>query len=55
MIIRNTDGRQMLRWMEDLWDYPRSITGHGTRSTLEYLKNEDYGKSNCCCFRHRNY
>ena len=39
MIIRNTDGRQMLRWMEDLWDYPRSITGHGTRSTLEYLKN----------------
>jgi len=30
---------QMIQWMKDLWDYPRSLTGHGTRSTLEYLKN----------------
>ena len=33
------DGNQMIRWMRDLWDYPRSLTGHGTRQTLEYLKN----------------
>ncbi len=32
-------GEKMLKWMKDLWDYPRSLTGHGTRSTLEYLKN----------------
>ncbi len=32
-------GKQMIRWMKDLWSYPRSLTGHGTRDTLEYLKN----------------
>ncbi len=29
----------MIKWMKDMWDYPRSLTGHGTRKTLEYLKN----------------
>ncbi len=33
------DGKVMIRWMKDLWKYPRSITGHGTRKTLNYLKN----------------
>jgi len=32
------DGNQMIKWMKDLWYYPRSITGHGTRKTLEYLQ-----------------
>ena len=31
-------GNRMINWMHDLWDYPRSITGHGVRSTLKYLK-----------------
>jgi aminopeptidase-like protein len=25
--------------MQDLWNYPRSLTGHGTRNTFKYLKN----------------
>jgi aminopeptidase-like protein len=33
------NGKQMIKWMKDMWDYPRSLTGHGTRKTLEYLKN----------------
>jgi len=33
------DGTQMISWMKDLWSYPRSITGYGTRKTLEYLQN----------------
>jgi aminopeptidase-like protein len=33
------DGKQMIAWMKDMWNYPRSLTGHGTRRTLEYLKN----------------
>jgi len=32
-------GEQMIEWMKDMWSYPRSLTGHGTRQTLEYLKN----------------
>jgi aminopeptidase-like protein len=32
-------GEKMIKWMRDMWDYPRSLTGHGTRKTLEYLKN----------------
>ena len=30
---------KMIDWMHDLWDYPRSISGHGVRKTLKYLKN----------------
>jgi len=33
------DGVQMIQWMQNLWDYPRSLTGHGTRETLKYLKS----------------
>jgi aminopeptidase-like protein len=33
------DGNPMINWMKDMWNYPRSLTGHGTRSTLKYLKN----------------
>ena len=33
------DGKQMVACMKDMWNYPRSLTGHGTRRTLEYLKN----------------
>ena len=32
------DGKTMIGWMKDLWDFPRSLTGHGTRKTLEYIK-----------------
>ena len=32
-------GDQMIGWMKDMWEFPRSLTGHGTRRTLEYLKN----------------
>lgn len=39
MTSKNINGETMIQWMKDLWNYPRSITGHGTRSTLEYLKN----------------
>ena len=39
MIFRIIDGKQMIAWMKDMWNYPRSLTGHGTRRTLEYLKN----------------
>ncbi len=33
------DGKTMIGWMKDLWDFPRSLTGHGTRKTLEYIKD----------------
>ena len=33
------DGSQMIKWMRDMWSYPRSLTGHGTKKTLEYLKS----------------
>ncbi len=33
------NGKKMIQWMHDLWNYPRSITGHGTHSTLKYLKS----------------
>jgi len=32
------DSKTMIMWMKDLWDFPRSLTGHGTRKTLEYIK-----------------
>ena len=32
-------GEKMIIWMRDMWDYPRSLTGGGTRLTLKYLKN----------------
>jgi len=38
MTILN-NGRQMIGWMKDLWDYPRSLTGHGVQDTLRYLQN----------------
>ncbi len=38
MNTQNFDGSTMIKWMKDLWDYPRSITGHGTSRTLDYLK-----------------
>jgi aminopeptidase-like protein len=33
-----TVSEQMIKWMKDMWKYPRSLTGYGTRQTLEYLK-----------------
>jgi aminopeptidase-like protein len=39
MISKLINGMQMIQWMKDLWNYPRSLTGHGTRATLKYLKN----------------
>jgi len=33
------NGLQMIKWMKDMWGFPRSLTGHGTLKTLEYLKN----------------
>ncbi len=33
------EGKQMIKWMKGMWNYPRSLTGHGTRKTLEYLKD----------------
>jgi aminopeptidase-like protein len=39
MINFNIDGKVMIQWMKDLWEYPRSITSYGTRKTLDYLKN----------------
>ena len=38
-IFEKNIGSKMIQWMQDLWSYPRSLTGHGTRATLEYLKN----------------
>jgi aminopeptidase-like protein len=38
MNLQKIDGSQMIGWMKDMWNYPRSLTGHGTRKTLEYLK-----------------
>lgn len=29
----------MIKWMKEMWDFPRSLTGHGTRSTLGFLQN----------------
>jgi aminopeptidase-like protein len=34
----NNQGLKMLKWMKDIWSFPRSLTGHGTHATLEYLK-----------------
>ena len=34
----NNQGLTMLKWMKDIWNFPRSLTGHGTHATLEYLK-----------------
>ena len=39
MSQKNIDGKLMIKWMKDLWHYPRSLTGHGTRKTLSYIKN----------------
>ena len=39
MNSQKIDGKQMILWMKDLWHYPRSLTGHGTRKTLNYLNN----------------
>jgi len=33
------EGNNMIQWMKDMWLYPRSLTGYGTRKTLEYLKD----------------
>ena len=33
------NGTEMITWMKDMWSYPRSLTGHGTRKTLKYLQN----------------
>ena len=35
----DNEGMQMIGWMKDLWHYPRSLTGHGTKETLKYLNN----------------
>jgi aminopeptidase-like protein len=32
-------GNQMIDWMKYLWNYPRSLTGHGTLDTLSFLKS----------------
>jgi aminopeptidase-like protein len=39
MLELKINGKAMIGWMKDLWNYPRSLTGHGTSSTLKYLKN----------------
>ena len=28
----------MIKWMKDLWNFPRSLTGYGNKQTLDYLK-----------------
>jgi len=33
-----TEGQKMIGWMKDMWDFPRSLTGHGVVNTLNYLK-----------------
>ena len=33
------NGQEMIGHMKAMWDFPRSITGHGTRKTLDYLKD----------------
>jgi hypothetical protein len=38
MTILN-NGKQMIGWMKDLWDYPGSLTGRGVQDTLRYLQN----------------
>jgi aminopeptidase-like protein len=37
--LKFVKGNNMIQWMKDMWGYPRSLTGHGTRKTLEYLKD----------------
>jgi aminopeptidase-like protein len=39
MNSEKNNGSEMISWMRDIWSYPRSLTGHGTRKTLKYLKN----------------
>ena len=39
MVFGMVEGKQMIQWMKDMWLYPRSLTGYGTRKTLEYLKD----------------
>ncbi len=39
MNSEKNNGSEMISWMRDIWRYPRSLTGHGTRKTLKYLKN----------------
>jgi len=39
MSQQKINGALMIKWMKDLWHYPRSLTGHGTRETLNYIKN----------------
>ncbi|MDA9060393.1 DUF4910 domain-containing protein [Candidatus Thioglobus sp.] len=39
MSQQKINGALMIKWMKDLWHYPRSLTGHGTRKTLNYIKN----------------
>ncbi|NDV22200.1 DUF4910 domain-containing protein [Desulfovibrio sp. JC022] len=33
-----SSGHNMIQVIKDLWDYPRSLTGHGVVSTLDYIK-----------------
>ena len=35
---KNSNSEMMIKWMKDLWHFPRSLTGHGNKKTLEYLK-----------------
>ena len=37
--LKFVKGNNMIQWMKDMWLYPRSLTGYGTRKTLEYLKD----------------
>ena len=39
-------GAQMYRWARDLYPLCRSLTGDGTRQTLQYLANEINGDLN---------
>jgi aminopeptidase-like protein len=41
--VKIINGSEMIRWMKHLWSYPRSLTGHGTRKTLDYLQNLNPG------------
>lgn len=36
--IKNDVPNRMIKWMQDLWDFPRSLTGRGTLDTLNYLQ-----------------
>ena len=35
---KDSNSEMMIKWMKDLWIFPRSLTGHGNKKTLEYLK-----------------